>query len=152
MKPIASVLVAVSALGVLAGCSATSSTPPPTGVSTSIETELPLATSTFEAGPDAAYEGLVVVGDLVRDGECVRLEAEKNSMVPGTLDILWPRGSSAHESASGEITIVGPDGSALAVTGTRVKVTGGSAQVEVSSPCLSPDRPRIELQVVGLSK
>ena len=73
-------------------------------------------------------------------------------MVPGTLDILWPRGATAQLESSGEILVRADDGTRLAVTGTHVKVTGGSADVDTVSPCLSRDRSRIELQVVELSE
>jgi type IV pilus biogenesis protein CpaD/CtpE len=88
------------------------------------------------------------MGALVRDGQCVRLIAAEGSMIAGTLDILWPRGSTAKVTLSGEIEVIAQDGEALGVTGTRVQVTGGAASAESRSSCTGPDRSQIEVETI----
>ena len=105
-------------------------------------------TSTFEPGPNASYRGLVIEGTLVRDGLCVRLIADEDSMIPGTLDVLWPRGSTADVDSSGEVEVLTQDGEVLGVTGTRVQVTGGAGSSGSGSDCLSRDRSQIEVETI----
>jgi hypothetical protein len=84
----------------------------------------------------------------VRDGQCVRLIADEDSMIPGTLDLLWPRGSTADVDPSGEVEVLAQDGEVLGVTGTRVQVTGGAGSSGSGSDCLSRDRSQIEVETI----
>lgn len=141
--------IALLVSGVLvAGCSASVPDAPAQTPGPSRGSEIPVPTSTFEPGPSASYRGLTIQGALVREGQCLRLIADKGALIPGTLDILWPRGTTAYVMPSGEVEVVAQGGIPLAVTGTRVYVTGGTGKAESPSGCLSPDRSQIQLETV----
>lgn len=99
------------------GAATTPTTGPPAGAA------LPPADITFPTQPPSqdVMEALVI-GGLVLDNGCLRLNAEEWG---ASFLLVWPNGYSAQRTEDGTIEVVDPSGRIVAASGQRVRVSGG---------------------------
>lgn len=124
-------VVAIGGAGVLlaacgTGGDALTTTPGPSGV----RVELPV--TDWAPGPDPTRFALKIAGQLVAEGDCIRM---RESLAPHAVTTpLWPAGSTAYRVGD-VITVYDAAGFAVAATGDQVDYVAGYAPTPHPNAC-----------------